>query len=113
MTEEIKIEKKELTDEQRENRAILVILGILGVITVIAVIFDSELFGPESIFNDNPTGNSVIDEIYHHIPSLIKTCEILFVALLLFVGLDVLKNRFIKADTHFQTALRLIISFTR
>lgn len=113
MTEEIKKEKKELTDEQRENRAILVILGILGVITVIAVIFDYEVFGPESIFNDNPTGNKVIDEIYHHIPSLIKTCEILFVTLLLFVGLELIKNKFIKADTHFQTALRLIISFTR
>ena len=114
MTEEMKTqEKKELTDQQRENRAILVILGVLGVITVIAVIFDNELFGPESVFNDNPTGNNVIDEIYHHIPSLIRTCEILFVTLLLFVGLELIKNKFIKADTHFQTALRLIISFTR
>jgi small conductance mechanosensitive channel len=113
MTEEIKKEKKELTDEQRENRAILIILGILGVITVIAVIFDNALFGPESIFNDNPTDNMVINTIYHNIPAMIRTCEILFVTLLLFVGLEVFKKKFIKADTHFQTALRLIISFTR
>jgi small conductance mechanosensitive channel len=44
---------------------------------------------------------------------MIRTCEILFVTLLLFVGLEVFKKKFIKADTHFQTALRLIISFTR
>ena len=113
MTEEIKKEKKELTDEQRENRAILIILGILGVITVFAVIFDNQLFGPESIFNDNPTDNAAINAIYHDIPSVIRTCEILFVTLLLFVGLEVFKKKFIKADTHFQTALRLIISFTR
>lgn len=31
----------------------------------------------------------------------------------MFVVLNVVKNRLIKADTHFQTALRLIISFTR
>lgn len=89
MTDEIKKEKKELTDEQRENRVILIILGILGVITVIAVIFDSQLFGPESVFNDNPTDNAAINAIYHNIPSVIRTCEILFVTLLLFVGLEV------------------------
>ncbi|MBQ7622043.1 MAG: mechanosensitive ion channel, partial [Candidatus Methanomethylophilaceae archaeon] len=50
--------------------------------------------------------------LYQNIPSLIRTCEILFVTLLLFLVLNVIRNR-IKADTHFQTALRLIISFTR
>ena len=114
MNEEIKTkEKKELTDEQRENRAILVILGILLVITVIGIIFDNDLFGPGSAFNDDPTGNKILDGIYHSIPAIIKTCEILFVTLLLFVALNIVKTRFIKADTHFQTALRLIISFTR
>jgi len=114
MTEEMKKnEKKELTEEQRENRAILAILAILGVITVFAVIFDNTLFGPESPFNDDPTDNMIINELYHKIPALIMTCEILFVTLFLFVALDFVKNKIIKAHTHFQTALRLIISFTR
>ena len=105
-------EKKELTDEQRERRAILIILGILGIITVFAVIFDNDLFGAGA-FSDDPAGNKILDGIYHAIPSIIKTCEILFITLLLFVLLDIIKNKFIKAHTHFQTALRLIISFTR
>ena len=112
MTEQNK-NKKELTDEQRERRAILVILAILGVITVLSVIFDSDIFGPDSIFNDNPTDNKILNDIYHSIPAAVKTCQILFVALLLFVVLDVIRNKLIKADTHFQTALRLIISFSR
>ena len=109
------LHKKE--EEQRaaarvERIAIGIILAILGVITVLAVIFDNEIYGPESIFNDNPFGNKVFNEIYHHIPALIRTCEILFLTLALFVILSFVKNR-IKADTHFQTALRLVISFTR
>ena len=107
-----KKEEEQKAAARVEGIAIGIILAILGVITVFAVIFDNELFGPESIFNDNPFANNVLNEIYHHIPSLIKTCEILFVALALFVVLSFIRNR-IKADTHFQTALRLIISFTR
>ena len=103
-------EKKELTDQQRENIAILIILGILGVITVFAVIFDNDL---STGFGDNPFNNKVFDGIYHAIPSIVKTCEILFITLLLFVILDVIRNKVITARTHFQTALRLIISFTR
>ena len=110
MKEEKKTEKKELTDEQRENRAILIILGILGIITVLALIFDNEI---TTGFKDYPFGNSVFDNIYRSIPSIIKTCEILFITLLLFVLLDIVKNKLITARTHFQTALRLIISFTR
>ncbi len=105
-------EKKELTEQDRENRAVLVILGILGVITIIAVILDDAIFGAESAFNDNPTGNAIINEIYHHIPDAIRTCQILFVTLLIFALLKLIRDR-ITADTHFQTALRLILSFTR
>ncbi len=103
---------KELSDEQRESRAVLVAVALLGIVTVLAVVFDQYIFGPDSIFNDTPTGNAVIDSLYQEIPALIRTCEILFVTLLLFVVLNVIKNR-IKADTHFQTALRLILSFSR
>ena len=103
-------EKKELTDEQRERRAILVILGILGIITIFALIFEGEL---NSGYKDDPFDLSVLNGIYHSIPAIIKTCEILFITLLLFVLLDVIKNKVITARTHFQTALRLIISFTR
>ena len=103
-------EKKELTDEQRERRAILVILGILGIITIFALIFEGDL---NSGYKDDPFGVSVLNGIYHSVPAIIKTCEILFITLLLFVLLDVIKNKVITARTHFQTALRLIISFTR
>ena len=105
-------EMKDLSDEQRESRAILVILALLGIVTVLAVVFDQYIFGEDSIFKDSPTGNAVIDGFYQEIPALIRTCEILFVTLFLFVILNVIKNR-IKADTHFQTALRLVLSFSR
>ncbi len=113
MKEETKTKKKkELTDEQREMRAILVILAILGIISLFAVIYDADIFGAGA-FEDDPTGNGLLDAIYHKIPNVIKTCEILFVTLLLFVLLDLVRTKLITARTHFQTALRLIISFTR
>ena len=107
-----KTEKQELSDAQRENRIIAVALIVLGIISAIAIFFDAQIFGPESIFIDDPTGNSFIDGIYHDIPSILRTCQILFVALLLFVILSALKNR-ITTETHFQTAIRLIVSFAR
>ena len=110
--ENAKKEKAPSDKERVERIAIYVILGVLGVITAISIILDQELFGPDSIFNNNPTNNTVLDEIYHKVPAMFRTCQILFVALLIFVVLNGLKNR-IRADTHFQTALRLVVSFTR
>lgn len=113
-------EKKEKKERQAkdkpgmnaEQRLILVLLGILGVITVIAMFLDSQLFGDDSQFLDNPTGNTALDAIYHKVPAMFRTCQILFLALLIFVVLNFVKNA-IKPETHFQTALRLIVSFTR
>ncbi|AMK13810.1 small-conductance mechanosensitive channel [methanogenic archaeon mixed culture ISO4-G1] len=107
-----KTEKQELSDEQRENRIITFTLIVLGIISAISVIFDAQIFGPESIFIDDPTGNSFIDGIYHDIPSIIRTCQILFLTLLLFVILSILGKK-ITTETHFQTAIRLVVSFVR
>ncbi len=110
--EETKKEKQDLTDEQREDRIILLFLGILGVISLIAIIYDASIFGPNSPFNGNPTQNTVVDSFYHQTPAMFRTCQILFITLLLFVALNLLKKA-IKPKTHFQTALRLVVSFTR
>ena len=96
----------------KEDRAYLIILAALGIITLIAAIFDAQLFGPNSPFRDNLGDNSVINFLYHSIPCVLRTCEILFVALLLFFVLREVQKG-IKAETNFQTSLRLIISFTR
>jgi len=98
--------------EKAERFAIFVGLIVLGIITAVSLFFDSMIFGPESIFNGNPFNNSVLDTIYQDIPAMIRTCQIMFVTLLIFVILNGLRNR-IKAETHFQTAIRLIVSFSR
>lgn len=113
METDIKNKEKDLSGTKKAERtAILVTLTILGIITVIALIYDREIFGVDSIFHDDPTKNSVLDYLYHQIPAMFRTCQIMFVALLFFVLLNRLKNA-IKAETHFQTALRLVVSFTR
>ncbi len=101
-----------LNTKNDDDRAFLIALGVLGIISVIALVLDSQLFGADSPFLDDPTGNSVIDFIYHKIPALFRTCQILFVALLLFVLLKILQRRITK-ESRFQTAIRLTISFSR
>ena len=98
--------------ERAERLAVSVGLVILGIITVISIIFDSMIFGPESIFYGYPFNNTVLDAIYQDIPAMFRTCQILFLTLLLFVIMNAIVHR-IKAETHFQTAIRLIISFSR
>jgi len=101
-----------LGSKSGEDRIILIILAVLGVISLVALILDPQLFGADSPFRDEPTNNSVINFIYGKIPAMFRTCQILFVAMALFILLKFLQGK-IKEDTRFQTALRLIISFTR
>ena len=105
-------ERARQAKERAERIAVVVILAIFGVITAISLIFDAEIFGLNSIFYDSPFNNTVLDDIYHNVPAMFRTCQILFLALLLFTILNFVKNR-IKAETHFQTAIRLIVSFAR
>ncbi len=103
---------KGLDGMDKEQRAYLIVLAALGIIALIALILDSQLFGPDSPFRDNLGDNSVINFFYHSIPAIFRTCQILFVALLLFFVLREVQKS-IKTETNFQTSLRLIISFTR
>ncbi len=103
---------KGLSGMDSEQRAYLITLAVLGIISLVALIFDAQLFGADSPFRNNLGDNSVINFIYHSIPAVFRTCQILFVALLLFFVLREIQKG-IKADTNFQTSLRLIISFTR
>ena len=70
---------------EKEQRTILIIIAVLGVISLIAFIFDSYFFGADSPFRNDITDNSVINFIYHEIPAVFRTCQILFVSLLLFM----------------------------
>jgi len=99
-------------DMDKERRIITITLIVLGMITVIALILDSWLFGADSPFRNDITDNSVINFIYHEIPALFRTCQILFVSALLFILLRNLQGK-ISQDTRFQTSLRLTISFAR
>ncbi len=103
---------KEQESKFGENRLLLITVAVLGVISVIALILDQQLFGADSPFNDSPTGNSVIDFLYGEIPALFRTCQILFVALILFFLLKRVQKR-ITSERRFQTAVRLTISFVR
>ena len=102
----------DLNAMDKERRVITITIIVLGIISLITLILDQWFFGVDSPFRNNIGDNSVINFLYHEIPAVFRTCQILFLAAVLFLVLRFFQKK-IKEDTRFQTSLRLIISFSR
>ncbi len=112
MEEEEKQKKQLNLNLSPEMMVLVIILAVLGIVTVIGLIFDKDLFGPGNSFAGFFSDNSVINYLHQKIPAMVRTCQILFIALVLFVVLKWIAHN-IKSDSHFLTAIKLIISFSR
>ena len=71
--------KKELT-ESKDFYAVLLICGIL---TILFLVFQENLIGEDSVFNDNISDIPILNTIYHYIPLVLECIVIGFVAFVL------------------------------
>ena len=90
---------------------ILLLVGI-GV-CVTSFIFSTELFSEQSIFNNNPTGNSSIDYIYHKVPAVIRSIEIVVIAYLLNFLIRVIFSKLFSKNKRGMTIIKLLTSFIK
>ena len=90
---------------------VLLILGV-GVI-VVASIFSTELFSQTSIFNDNPTGNGLIDTFYHKIPAIIKAVEIITISYLINLLIRFTLGKLFARNKRGNTIVKLLVSFIK
>ncbi|AGI47705.1 Small-conductance mechanosensitive channel [Thermoplasmatales archaeon BRNA1] len=89
-----------------------IFLTFLAVMTIIGIAYDDEFFGAATDYDPGSIDNKYLDWTNQQIPHIIRSCQILFVAAILFIGLKFLQ-RFIGDKTSFRTAAKLMISFTR
>ena len=91
-----------------------IILLLLGIGTiVVSVIFSSKLFGEGSIFNSNPTGNATVDMLYHKVPAVIRSVEIIVIAYILNFCLRLLLSKVFSKNKRGLTIIKLITSFIK
>ncbi len=101
--------------EQNESKSYVkwIVLGVLCVVTILGFVFSGKLFGINSVFYDNPTENVFVDTLYHKIPALIKTIQIVTIAYLLNWGLRVLLNKVLAKSNRAKTVTTLLTSFLK
>ena len=90
------------------------ILFILGVgVIVVSTIFSTQLFSEQSFFNNNPTGNGTIDMLFHKIPAVIRTIEIITVAFILNWIIKILFSKLFSRNKRGMTIIKLVTSFIK
>ncbi len=90
-----------------------IVLAVLAAGTVLAIVFSSQIFGESSVFNRAVSGNAFVQTIYSKIPALIRSVQIITVAVLLSMLIRfILGKAFIKSNRAL-TIVKLVSSFIR
>ena len=71
-------ERKFDLKEYIADRPAIVVIAILGIVTLLSIIFSSEIYGPNSVFNKSISDNVTVDQVYQYIPRVITCLKIIF-----------------------------------
>ena len=72
--------KEKIKNEFAENRDLYVVLIICGIIAILFLIFQKDLTGENSIFNDNISDIPIVNTVYQFIPKILQCITIGFLA---------------------------------
>ena len=91
----------------------IVFLVLFICASVVAIVFDSYIFGEQSIFNKDVTGIATIDFFYRAIPSIIRSVHIITVAMILLWVLKLLIPYAVSKNNRTNTIIKLIHSLIK
>lgn len=91
----------------------IVFLVLFICASVVAIVFDSYIFGEQSIFNKDVTGIATIDFFYRAIPSIIRSVHIITVAMIAFWILKITLPRTVSKNNRTNTIIKLIHSLIK
>jgi len=89
----------------------LLLFGVAGV--VLSFVFSTQLFGETSVFNQDVSSVSIINTLYHKIPAVIKTIDIITIAYLLNAALGFILSKIFAGGKRGHTIIKLINSFIK
>ena len=95
------------------ERPIIIVMAILGLVTLLCIVFSSDIFGPNSVFNKSISNNLTIDTIYQYIPRILRCVEIIFFGWVIMKILQLLCMLIIGHGKSGITAAKLLNSFIK
>lgn len=91
----------------------LVVLVLCVAATIVAFVFTEALFGESSVFNTTVSQNGVVQLLFTKIPALIRSVQILTIAVLLAIALRFLMNKTLARSKRGITIVKLLNSFMK
>ncbi|MBO7086178.1 MAG: mechanosensitive ion channel family protein [Bacilli bacterium] len=90
---------------------VLLIIGII--VCVLSFIFSTQLFSEASIFNNNPVGHEAIDTLYHKIPAIVRSIEIITMGYVIYIVLKFVFTKLFSKNKRSLTIIKLLASFVK
>ncbi len=91
----------------------LIFFLVLLAITVASFVLTERIFGEKSVFNKAVVDNSVVNALYHKIPSLIRTVQIVCICWLVNWLVRVLLKKMFSKNNRGITIVKLLSSFIK
>lgn len=97
-------------NEKKSVAKIIVWVAAIA-ITVAAFVFSSHIYGENSIFNKAVSGNSFVQTLYGKIPALIRSIQIITIAMLISIVLNFVMVKLFAKNNRGITIVKLLNSF--
>ena len=81
--------------------------------TIVAFVFSTQIFGETSVFNKSVSSNSFVNTLYQKIPSLIRSVQIVTIAILLSMLLRFVMHKGFARSNRSLTIVKLLCNFIR
>jgi len=91
----------------------VILLVLFGAGVVCTFIFNESLFGESSIFNKSVSSNSVVNTLFWCIPKLIRSVQIIVIAMLLSIAVRFLMKKLFARSNKAITIVKLLSSFIK
>ena len=100
--------------EKQSYKGTIITLCVLVAMTVAMYVFGNYLFGETSVFNQSISSNAFVDTVYHKIPALLKSIQIITVFWLIKILVSCCLSRLLSSFSQNNIeSRRSCSSFTR
>ncbi|MCQ2079580.1 MAG: mechanosensitive ion channel family protein [archaeon] len=91
----------------------MIVFIVFLVITILSYALNNSIYGENSVFNKTIFGNDALSSAYQHIPNVISTIRILFIAWVLNFATQFVLGRINKGSKQLLTAVKLMKSLLK
>ncbi len=99
--------------DKQSKKGTIIALSILAAMTITMYVLHSYIFGETSVFNQSISSNAVLDDLYHKIPALLRSIQIVTIFWLLNVVVSFCLSKLLSKSKRGATIVKLLNSFIK